>query len=66
MKPDWRTFAGEENGSGRPVLSCARCGEQYAATVPCSVTILAAIFKAFNQDHKHCKAKPVWKAGKKR
>jgi hypothetical protein len=40
---------------GNNAAWCLHCGAEYPITMPCSITMLAAIGKAFNTDHRGCK-----------
>jgi hypothetical protein len=39
------------------ILLCTRCGERFGISWPISARILAALAKAFIQDHRGCRAK---------
>lgn len=37
------------------VFRCTHCGDRYVLLVPCSVTIVAAVARAYERQHRHCR-----------
>jgi hypothetical protein len=37
------------------VLRCKHCGDRYVLPVPATVTVMAAVTRAYVKDHRHCK-----------
>jgi hypothetical protein len=46
------------------VMRCTHCGERFVLPLPCSVSMLAAVTRAYVKDHRHCK--PRRDAGEQR
>lgn len=37
------------------VLRCSHCGDRYVLALPCTVTVMVAVTRAYVKDHRHCK-----------
>lgn len=35
------------------VLRCTHCGDRYVLAVPATVTVMAAVLRAYEKDHRH-------------
>jgi hypothetical protein len=49
----------DQPANDRCVLWCKHCSDRFTFLTPCSLSLAAACFETFFEEHKHCKPKPA-------